>query len=729
MDRRRFLTLAGGGLVAAPATGLLAGLLAGCDSTTAPHTAETPTSTTLTPGVSPVIVSTGAPFRPPAVPLAVRSPYLHAWLPGDTLPGTWAMRWSGQETQLAGIVRIDGKPFVWAGAPLAGDVEMTDMAQESLHVTASRSVFTLAAAGVSLTAEFLSPIEPGDPRLQSVPLSLVTATVSATDGQSHDVQLYADISGGWASGTTSDEIQWALSTTDLASHWTIELASPEIFTEHGQMAAWGSMLWSTAPNGSALSYQSGRDWRVRRQFAESGRLLSTVDPRFRAIDDDPVVFGYSHDLGAVSSPVGTSFVLGHLRNPVIEYMGAGLPPAWARQWGHSWGAMVDDFFRDAPQARGRAAELDRSIIAAATAKAGAGYAQLCTLAALQAYGACELVTGLDNQTWGFLKEIGSGNGTSTVDCITATSPIWLYLDPGFLAMLLDPILSYASSGEWQAPWAPHDLGYFYPTADGHASTTTTASGEQMPVQESGALLALAEALAQRMSPATGRSFLARYQTLWSQWAGWLLTQLPSPPKQLTADDFINSLDHAVNLGLLGIIGLGAAGKIFARLGDGTAASHWTSTAQSLVPKWQALSMDPSGRHLELTQGAKGSWGTTYNAYLDRLIGTDLVPSALTAIQAAWYSQQMERYGLPFESAVPHWTRVAWQGWTVAWLSDFPVAHEMIAGMARYINETPQRVPFSDTYWTTTGAQVLVWPVFDRARPVVGGLYALLTESR
>jgi hypothetical protein len=639
------------------------------------------------------------------------------------------MRWSGQETQLAGIVRIDGQPFIWAGAPLAGDVEMTNMAQESLHVTATRSVFTLAAAGVRLTAEFLSPIEPGDPRLQSVPLSLLTVTVSATDGHSHDVQLYADLSGGWTSGITSDEIKWAVTRTDLASHWTIELVNQMMFTEHGQMAAWGSMLWSTAPNGSALRYESGRDWKVRTQFAGSGRLTSTVDPRFRAIDDDPVVFGYSHDLGTVSSPIGTSFVLGHVRNPAIQYMGSGLQPAWARQWGHSWEVMVDDFFRDAPQARGRAAELDRTIIAAASSRAGAGYAQLCSLAAPQAYGACELVTGLDNQTWAFLKEIGSGNGTSTVDCITATSPIWLFLDPGFLGMLLDPILSYASSEEWHAPWAPHDLGYFYPAADGHASTTTTASGEQMPVQESGGLLVMAEALAQRMSSASGTSFLARYRMLWSEWANWLLAQLPSPPKQLTADDFLNSLDHAVNLALLGIVGLGAAGKIFARLGDGATASHWTSAAKSLVPKWQTLSIDPSGKHLELTQGAKGSWGTTYNAYLDRLIGTDLVPSALTATQAAWYSQQMENYGLPFESSVPHWTRVAWQGWTISWLSDFPVARELVDGMARYINETPQRVPFSDTYWTTTGAQVLVWPVFDRARPVVGGLYALLTEYR
>ena len=41
--------------------------------------------------------STFKPTKPPAVPLAVRSPYLSAWLQGDSggiLPGTWPQFWT-----------------------------------------------------------------------------------------------------------------------------------------------------------------------------------------------------------------------------------------------------------------------------------------------------------------------------------------------------------------------------------------------------------------------------------------------------------------------------------------------------------------------------------------------------------------------------------------------------------------------------------------------------------
>ena len=726
MARRRFLALAGGGAAAAP----LAGILAGC-STGAPRppaTDPTPPSGSSKPTTTTTVVSPGAPFRPPAIPLAVRSPYLHAWLPGETLPGTWAMRWNGQQTQLAGIVRIDGSPWIWAGAPRAPGSPMAHMRQVGLDVTPTRSIFTMEAGGVRLVAEFLSPIEPGDPRRQSVPLSLITVSAAAIDGRSHHVQLYADISGAWATGTTTDPITWATATTALARYWTIELSTQAPLNERGQMAAWGSMVWAASPQGAGLSFQSGRDQDVRGQFARAGALRSSVDSRFRTIVDDPPVFAFGRDLGQVGSGGTTArFVLGHVRTPAIRYMGQPLQPAWTRRWG-SWQAMVDDFLTDAPAALSRAAALDAEVIPAAHKRGGAAYAQLCVLSAPQAYGACELVSGPTGQDWAVLKEIGSGAATSTVDIITASSPVWIHLDPGYLAMLLDPVLSYAASGSWHAPWAPHDLGYFYPTADGHASTPTSASDEQMPVQESGGLLVLAEAYAQRVGSATGTAFLSRYRSLWSGWATWLATQLPAPPRQLTTDDFIGSLDHSVNLALLGIVSLGAAGKIFDRLGEHAVASHWKATAAALVPRWQALSMDPSGRHLQLVQGGTGTWGTCYNAYLDRLIGTGLVPDAVTSLQEAWYAKQMERFGLPFESPVAHWARADWEGWTAAWLAGTPVGDELIARMAHYLNTTPQRVPFSDTYWTTTGAQVLVWPVFDQARPVVGALFAPLTLS-
>jgi hypothetical protein len=46
------------------------------------------------------ITSTFTPARPPAIPLAVKNPYLNVWLPagnnpdGGYLPGTWPTFWT-----------------------------------------------------------------------------------------------------------------------------------------------------------------------------------------------------------------------------------------------------------------------------------------------------------------------------------------------------------------------------------------------------------------------------------------------------------------------------------------------------------------------------------------------------------------------------------------------------------------------------------------------------------
>ncbi len=60
-----------------------------------------------------------------------------------------------------------------------------------------------------MTLTFLSPVEPGDLRRQSMPLSYITAEVRSTDGAAHAVQLYFDISGEWASGDSGTKIGWS----------------------------------------------------------------------------------------------------------------------------------------------------------------------------------------------------------------------------------------------------------------------------------------------------------------------------------------------------------------------------------------------------------------------------------------------------------------------------------------------------------------------------------------
>jgi hypothetical protein len=117
------------------------------------------------------------------------------------------------------------------------------MTQTSLQVTATRSVFTLSARGVELTAEWLSPIEPGDLKRQSAPFSLLNVSVRATDAASHHVQVYADITGEWASSQEHGKITWLASTTKKNRYWSVQLKTQAPLKENAQMAQWGRAIW------------------------------------------------------------------------------------------------------------------------------------------------------------------------------------------------------------------------------------------------------------------------------------------------------------------------------------------------------------------------------------------------------------------------------------------------------------------------------------------------------
>ncbi|MGD0083454.1 MAG: DUF5127 domain-containing protein [Acidimicrobiales bacterium] len=659
----------------------------------------------------------GTTLRPPAVPLAVRDPYVSAWLCGTELGGSWATGWGGAPMSVCGLARVDGHTYVWCGDPQLSGVSLRPMTQSSLEVTPTCSIFTLEGGGVRLAVEWLSPIEPGDPRLQSVPLALLTVTVSSTDGSHHDVEVYCDLSGEWASWIDTDHVVWQTSQT-ASRHWAIQLARQDPFAERNEMAAWGSAVFSTQTSPS-LTYESGGSTTVREGFATTGRLASRTDTRFRAIDDDTPVCALAHELDSIATtPASVQWSVGHFETPAVQYLGQALDPLWTAYW-PSWEAVVDDFLASAPAARSRAAALDTEVTAAAHQAGGPNYAALCALSLRQAYGACQLVVGPDGQPWAFLKELSSDDDVSTVDVMFDSCPVWLHLDPGLLAMLLEPVLTYAASGRWSGEYAPHGLG-FWPLANGNP---IGASSEPMPVEDSGALLVMAAAYASRVPVDVARSFLARYQTLWTQWADLLVTQLPSPPLQLTTVDYLGPSAGNTNLAILGMVGLAAAAGLAARLGDEASARTWLAQAKSFVSHWAELAMDPSKLHLDAAIGAVGSWSDLYNAFWDRALGTGLVPETVAATQATWYRSHRSAFGLPIESATPILARLDQQMQTAAWLYDYPVGPEMIETLVRYLGHTGYLAPLPDTYDPQTGTR---GPKYNwRARPVVGAVFGLL----
>ncbi|MGH9304774.1 MAG: glutaminase domain-containing protein, partial [Acidimicrobiales bacterium] len=467
------------------------------------------------------------------------------------------------------------------------------------------------------------------------------------------------------------------------------------------------------------SYEAGEAGVVRAHFADRGKLRDVADSRFRAIDDDLPVFALAHDFGTLRGRARSAYwSLGRFESPgAIDYMGEILAPLWSRHW-VSWQEMADDFLSDARAARARASGLDESITAAATKAGGPGYAALCALALRQAYGACQLVAGPQQQPWAFLKEISSDDDISTVDIIFASCAVWLYLDPGHLAMLLEPILSYADSRDWTERFAPHGLGT-WPRATGNP---LGAASEPMPIQESGGMLVMLAGYARR-DPTRGRSLLARYEGLLSRWADLVASELPVPPRQLTTVDYLGSSKGDVNLGALGIVALGATAQIQRHLGEDLKAARTTERAKALSERWSRLAMDRSGKHLDTEIGSGGTWSGMCNAYWDRALQTNLLPARLENIESGWYHSRLDTYGLALRSTWPSLARVDQQAWIAAWLHGHRLGQDLIDAVVRYVGHTSLRAPFPDNYDPVSGGPGIRYNW--QARPVVGGVFALL----
>lgn len=640
----------------------------------------------------------------------------------DSLAGTWPTFWTGRVTAMAGIAQIDGTAYVFLGAPtLPNTNPLPTMRQVSLTVTSTSSVYVLQEAGVQVEVTFFSPVEPGDQRRQSAPLSYISATARSIDGRSHKVGLHFDISGEWVYGNTDEQITWAHTDIGRGANRLINLnytpANPSVLAETNEMASWGTMVWSTQHR-AGLTYQIGEDNVVRAQIVNGGALDNSVDTaQPRAINDRWPVFAFHLDLGNVRSTTEPMVIsIGHVREPAVSYLSTPLPPRW-KAYFQVWQDMVSFFHRDWAAASKRAAALDHRISRDGRKAGGTQYAAILATTLRQAYAGTELVTGPGGEAWAFLKEISSSGNVSTVDLVYPGMPVFLYLDPTYLQLLLEPILAYAETGGWPKQFAEHDLGTHYPNADGH----NDGNEEDMPVEESANMLIMSAAYLQRADTGSARRFAKAHYTILKQWSDYLVGNALDPGFQNQTDDFTGFIAHSVNLALKGIIGIGAMSIVATTAGKSADAAHYRGIAQNYIGQWVSKSTDSSGKHLKLAYDQDGTWSLKYNGYADKVLNLGLVPVKVAREEARWYLTRANTYGVPLD--IRHtYTKADWEMWTAAWLSDQPkITSRLIEGLYTFANTTSSRVPFTDWYDTVNDRQIGF-----QARPVVGGYYALLT---
>lgn len=145
-------------------------------------------------------------FRPPAVPLAVSTPFASVWSFDASNLATQTYFWDGYTYSLDALVRVDGKTFTVMGAPALSAPVAT---QEGFpYVASTSSWYSFVAGGVRLQLRFTTPHLPENLEVAARPATYVVFNASSADGAAHSVQVYLDTTAEVVCAGPGQAVEW-----------------------------------------------------------------------------------------------------------------------------------------------------------------------------------------------------------------------------------------------------------------------------------------------------------------------------------------------------------------------------------------------------------------------------------------------------------------------------------------------------------------------------------------
>ncbi|KAF8874093.1 hypothetical protein BD779DRAFT_1704130 [Infundibulicybe gibba] len=618
---------------------------------------------------------------PGAVPLVIRSPHFNSWLPS---PGTqqWPTFWNGNHVLgWMSYIRIDGVIWEWLGPEgHSGNLTKTE-------ITPTRTILTFMAGSMEVEVTFLSPIEPTDLVRQSFPFTYIYLTAKATDGASHSVQVYSDISAEWVSGDLGNKVTWSTVPGDDLVFHQVQRASPESMQEINDQAEDATIYFAMA-NGPNVTWQTGPP-NTRDSFTSNhtGGLSNTEDNNFRAISDNWPLFALAMDLGNA---------LGVVRDPTICYgLGDGniqLRSSFFWTQYKTIGDAISAFVKDFPNACQRAIELDQKIMSDALS-VSQDYADLVSLSARQTVGSIDItVSNGTNGQWNtsdvmiFMKSISdSSRRANPTELMFAAFPAYLYLNASWAGLLLKSSLQQQAVTIPLSTYAILNLGLAYPSALGNTSVATT---EVLAIESSSDMIIMTLAYAQASGDV---SMLSSYYTLLKNWANYLavnsLNQTTlwvslsiwtnaelSPDLSVSSDGQNNP-----NLTIKGIIGIRAMGEISQIIGQTDDASRFKDRASTMLHDWENRTI--LSNHITSTYGQSASWGLIYNLFPDRLLKLNFINQTIYNNQTAFYAAQIPtagKYGILYDSNIPDQVKSHWTMLTAATTTDNSTRDDLVS---------------------------------------------------
>ncbi|MBQ7090993.1 MAG: DUF4965 domain-containing protein [Clostridia bacterium] len=633
--------------------------------------------------------------RLPAIPLITQDPLVSVWMPSDLMTGPVTTHWCGHKKPLKGNFVIDGKRAMFLST--SGGYDCAELLEQT--VTPLSTAWTMRFGGVVAKIKFTSPFTPDDLDLASMPITLVSIVLESEDGKAHEVQTDLKLFDSLCHNGSYKDAQPKLVKT-VMQDGDINVG---IFGQADQRPV--------SMSGDNVSM----DWGYLLLYSRSGITFDGRSANFT-------------DSRTVQAREELQFVIAYEDIASINYFGTLCKPYFTRT-GNTTAAAAKDALIRFDALMKKCDGWDERILQDARDADTEGYEAVVCASWRQTWSAHKLIVTPSGAPALLSKENDSNGCIGTVDVSYPSIPIFLKYCPELVNAMCLPVLEFADMPVWEYDFAPHDVGR-YPQATGQVygrkSTHSTEIGRgeshlpyylypatdlydfhlQMPVEECGNMLIMMYAATRY---GASDALCKKYRPHLDKWVKYLLEYGEDPGEQLCTDDFAGHLAHNVNLAFKAVVGIAAYAHI---IGD----MSYLEKAKEMSKTILARIGDQGNTPLTLT--GEG-WSMKYNLLWDKLFGFGLFSEEFYKNEIASYLPKINQYGLPLDSRSAR-TKSDWLCWIAAMADDKAARDALIKPLARYLEETQTRVPFSDLYDTKTGDYIAFI-----ARSVQGGIFALM----
>lgn len=576
--------------------------------------------------------------------------------------------------------------------------------QKSVDVQATRTIYTFTCGPVDLKVTFTAPLLMDNLDLISRPVNYLAYEVVANDGADHQVDVYFEADVQWSQHKPSQKTTSEALADDKFNYVKCGTTEQPILERQGDNVRidWG--YFYMAADKSKTTAGVGNALELRESFAQSGAVAPANNGHQMAL---------AQSLGTVADKaVGDFIMIGYDDLYSIQYFGQNMRPYWNRDGQHTIAEQFALAAKDYKKLVRKCEQFDNQLMAQATEAGGRKYAELCALAYRQTLAAHKLIESPQGNLLLLSKECFSNGSIGTVDITYPSAPLFLYYNPELAKALMNFIFEYCESGDWNKPFAPHDVGT-YPKANGQTY------GGDMPLEESGNMLILVGALAKIEGNA---DYAAQHWECLTTWADYLVENGGDPAHQLCTDDFAGHWARNANLSIKAIEGIAAYADLAKMLGKSDVATTYRATAEQMAAEWQRMAR--YGDHYSLSlESAIDTWSQKYNLVWDKVLGYNVFDPSIALDEVNYYLTKQNTYGLPLDSR-RDWTKSDWIMWSATMAPDKATFEQFMAPMWKFYNETPQRVPMSDWYNTDEPTHN-----YFRARAVVGGYWMKLLSEK